>query len=284
MSGGNPGPVVRSSGRPVVLLGCGVVGMLTARILLDQGAQVVGARRRPIADVRAGDQAPVPGHHATFTMVTGDAADPAVLDQCGSPEAVLLCASPGLRRGRDNGLERIAAAVTARWPACRFVYTGSTAVYADLDGGDADEDAAVASEDPAVAGLLAIERAVLAHSHALVLRATALVGPNRTHARERLAAGAGTVTGDPDRPFSWLHDHDLAELAAAALGGAFGCGILNAAAPGRLSLRDYYQHHADVLGLRLMLHSDGRPAPRRRIDARRLHALTGTRTWRGIAD
>jgi len=218
-------------------------------------------------------------------MIAGDAADPAVLDQCGTPEAVLLCASPGLRRGRDNGLERIAAAVAARWPGCRFVYTGSTAVYADLDGSDADEDAPLAGDDPAVAGLLAIERAVLAHPHALVLRVTALVGPSRTHARDRLAAGAGSVTvsGDLDRPFSWLHEQDLAELAAAALGGAFGCGILNAAAPGRISLRDYYQHHADGLGLRLDLRSDGRVAPRRRIDARRLHALTGPRPWRGLA-
>jgi nucleoside-diphosphate-sugar epimerase len=190
------------------------------------------------------------------------------------------------RRGRDNGLERIAAAVTARWPACRFVYTGSTAVYADRGGGDADEDAPLASDDPAVAGLLAIEQAVLRHRDALVLRATALVGPERTHARARIAAGQGTVTvaGELDRPFSYLHDEDLAELAATALAGAWGTGILNAAAPARISLRDYYQHHAAALGLTLDLRSDGRSVPRRHIDAGRLHRLCGPRRWRGLAD
>jgi nucleoside-diphosphate-sugar epimerase len=265
------------SGGRVAILGCGTVGLLTARLLVAQGRAVVGVRRQPPPPTAA---------DPAITMLAGDAADPAVLEQCGPVAAVLLCASPGLRRGRDNGLARIATAVTARWPDCRFVYTGSTAVYADLAGGDADEDALVASDDPAVAGLLAIERAVLRHPDALVLRATALVGPERTHARERIAAGQGTVTvgGELDRPFSWLHDEDLAELAAAALDGAWGCGILNAAAPGRISLRDYYQHHAAALGLVLDLRSDGRPAPRRRIDARRLHRLCGPRRWRGLGD
>lgn len=253
-----------------LILGCGTVGVLTAQVLAAQGWSVTGVRRRPLGD-------------EPCAMLAGDAADPALLARCPMPDAVALCASPGLRRGRDNGLERIATAVTARWPRCRLVYTGSTAVYADLNGADADEDAAL-GDDAAVTGLVAIERAVLAHADALVLRATALVGPTRTHARERLAAGHGAVTvaGDPERPFAYLHEADCATLLAEALGGAFARGILNAAAPTRITLRDYYQHHADALGLTLNLAGDGRPAPRRWINARRLHRLTPGRTWRGL--
>ena len=45
--------------------------------------------------------------------------------------SLLLAANPGLRRGRDNGLEAAVALVGKRYPHARFVYTSSTAVYAD---------------------------------------------------------------------------------------------------------------------------------------------------------
>ena len=140
------------------------------------------------------------------------------------------------------------------------------------------------ARDPAVAGLLAIERAVLAHPEALVLRATALVGPHRLHARGRIVAGHGTVSvaGDLDRPFAYLHDADCASLVADAMQGALGTGILNAASPARITLRQYYAHQAQAAGMELTLLSDGRPAPRRWIDAGRLHQLCSPRTWRGL--
>nr|MBA3685075.1 hypothetical protein [Planctomycetota bacterium] len=119
----------------------------------------------------------------------------------------------------------------------------------------------------------------------LVLRATALVGPTRTHALERLRAGTTTVRGDPDRPFSYLHEVDLAELCVEALAGALGRGIINAASPVRLTVRAYYALLAQRAGIPdCAITGDDTVVPARHIDARRLHALLPARPWRRIID
>jgi nucleoside-diphosphate-sugar epimerase len=264
----------------IVILGCGEVGGRAGALLVALGHQVLGVRRRPLAHGRD-----------AFTVVSGDASDPtlyiAVASAMPRVDAVVLCANPGLRRGRDNGLDAAATLVHGAFPDCRLIYTGSTAVYADAQSGSADEGAAVAADDAAVAGLLRIERAVAQHASALVLRATALVGPTRLHALDRLreAARLGqacVVRGDLERPFSYLHEQDLAEVCAEAAVGVLGTGVLNAASPHRLTVGDYYRTLAARAGIPCTLHGDGTPAPRRWIDAGRLHALLPGRRWRTV--
>ena len=258
----------------IIILGCGVVGVLAGDELVSHGADVLGVRRTPDPTV-----------FTRFPIMAGDLGDPALyaaLDD--DVEAVLIAANPGLRRGRDNGLAQGVGLAAQRWPRARLVYTGSTAVYADAGGGGAAEDAALDLADPAVAGLVAIERALLAHDDALVLRAPALVGPTRTHALDRLRRGERSVRGDPDRPFSYLHEADLAELAVAALAGAFARGVLNAAAPERLTVRGYYRLLAQRAGIDADIVSDGSVVPARWIDAGRLRAHCPGRRWRTCLD
>ena len=88
------------------------------------------------------------------------------------------------------------------------------------------------------------------------------------------------VKGDLDRPFSYLHEADLAELCIMALAGGLVDGVLNAAAPERLTVRGYYATLARLAGVVCELESDGAQAPARWIDARRLHGLCSGRAWR----
>lgn len=263
----------------VVVLGCGVVGGLTGRLLSEAGHQVIGVRRSARPDRSLG-----------FPVVTGDISDPALyVSMCSAMtrvDAVLLAANPGVRRGQDNGLETAANLVQWNLEGARLVYTGTTSVYGDAQGGGVDEDGPV---DPGAEAqrLLAIERAVLVVPGSLILRTTALVGPTRTFARDRVKAAAAegkpcVVKGDLDRPFSYLHEQDLAELCVEALGGSFGAGVLNAAAPERLTVRGYYEALARQVGVTTRLESDGTATPSRWIDARRLHALCPGRAWRGM--
>jgi len=259
----------------VLILGCGRLGALAAGLLLAAGHAATGVRR---------SDAPGP-----CPMRRGDLADPATWDALGGDwQAMLLCATPGLRRGRDHGLERAAALAAARLPAARLVCTGTTAVYGDAGGAAVAEDGPLAAD---AGPLLAIERAALTHPDALVLRLPALVGAGRDRAvqRARAAAAAGTpltIPGDPDRPFSVLHELDAAELAVAALAGPLRTcrGILNAAAPLRLSARDYYAGAAAVAGVQVAVVGDGTVKPARVIDAARLQALLPGRAWRGPWD
>lgn len=252
----------------VVVLGCGGVGAAAARLLLSRGHAVVGVRRSGAAA-------------AGVEVVRGDAADPALWARLPRPDAVLLTATPGVRRGRDHGLDRAAAGVPA---GARLVYSSTTAVYGDAGGGAVAEDGPL---DPGAAALLAIEARVLAHGDALVLRCPALIGPARTRVQERAraAAAAGTaltVPGDPDRPFSVLHDDDLAALLAEAVDGRLAGqrGVLNAAAPGAGTVRAHYAAQAALAGVAVAIAGDGSARPSRAIDAGRLHALLPAWRWR----
>jgi nucleoside-diphosphate-sugar epimerase len=262
----------------VVILGCGVVGTAAGEALAALGHQPLGVRRRPFAHGRAG-----------FTIISGDASDPALFTALAAAmpriDAVLLTATPGVRRGRDHGVGAAAALVGRFLPGVRLVYSGSTAVYADAGGAGVDERAALRHDDPACAALIAIEQAVGAQPGALVLRVPALVGRSRVHARERLraAARAGqslTISGDLERPFSFLHELDLVWLCVQAALGGLGAGVLNAASPERLTIGGYYQALARSEGLEVALSGDGSAQPSRWIDAAALHALVGARRWR----
>jgi len=256
----------------VLILGCGVVGVLAGNAMVQQGLRVHGVRRQP--DPQAG---------ADFPITAGDiAATSWWTAQTQVPARILLCANPGLRRGRDNGLAAAAQAVARFAPHCRFVYTGSSAVYADAAGAAADEQAPVAADDPAIAGLLAIEQAVAQVPDHLILRVTALIGPTRTHVQERLARGERTIRGDPERPFSYVHEADAAAIAVRAITGALGRGVLNVAAPEQMTVRDYYQRLAHGLGLTVELSGDGAGLPARRIAAEQLYQYLPNFSWRAF--
>ena len=263
----------------ILILGCGVVGGLTGRLLSEAGHQVIGVRRSARPDQSLG-----------FPVVTGDIADSALyvsmLSAMTGVDAVLLSANPGVRRGQDNGLETAANLVRWNLEGARLVYTGTTSVYGDAGGAGVDENGLL-DDGPEAQRLLDIERAVLAVFGSVILRSTALVGPTRTFARERLktAANAGkpcVVKGDLERPFSYLHEQDLAELCVEALSGAFGAGVLNAASPERLTVRGYYEALAQMSGVDGHLESDGSAAPSRWIDARRLQSFRPQRSWRTV--
>jgi hypothetical protein len=161
-------------------------------------------------------------------------------------------------------------------------------LYGDAAGALVDEAGALAETSEASA-LRAIEVALDAHAQAVVLRATALVGPTRTFTRERLRAANGgevLVKGDLERPFSFLHEADLAELCEPFLLGNVDAGkargVFNAAAPQQLTVRAYYEHQAALAGVPARLRGDGSDVPRRGIDASRLRRLLPDFSWRGL--
>lgn len=252
----------------VLILGCGTVGMAVGNRLLADGHVVTGVRRTPVEDP------PFPIHNA-------DAGELAMHAALGFFDAVLLAANPGIRRGKDNGLARISRIVARNHRVARVVYTGTTSLYGDAGGRAVDEQGAL-DATPEAQSLRAIETEFLEHPDALVLRATALVGPTRTFAKERIMASGGDVIvkGELDRPFSYLHEEDLADLCVRALGGEFGTGVLNAAAPEALTVRGYYELLARHAGVAVRLSSDGTAVPSRRIDASRLHRLAPDVVWR----
>ncbi len=255
----------------IAILGCGDIGVRVGSSLVELGHAIIGVRRQP------------PTHAAhRFEIIAGDAGDDALYAQLGEVDALLLAANPGVRRGRDNGLARAAGLMCSRYAYARLVYTSTTSVYGDAGGAEIDEHGALA-QDAAALALQAIEQPFLSHANALVLRVAAIVGPTRTHAADRLRSNDTTVRGALDRPFSYIHEQDLAEILVEALTGNHGQGVVNCAAPARISVGDYYRTLARRIGIDPgRLTGDGAAVASRRIMAPRLQASAAGRAWRTI--
>ncbi|MGM0604400.1 MAG: SDR family oxidoreductase [Halobacteriota archaeon] len=122
----------------VVILGCGYVGIELGRQLTAAGYDVVGVRR----SAEGLDAIEAAGIRA----VVGDVTDPDTLSALPDARWLVFAASSG---GRDataaervfvGGLEASIAAYGSRErPPERLVYTSSTGVYGDHDGGWVDE-------------------------------------------------------------------------------------------------------------------------------------------------
>jgi len=244
----------------LLVVGLGSVGRLAAELARAHGWRVLGLRR--------GD-GPVP---SGVVGLRGDGSDDevhrAIRRRYDRVDAVLLSANPGLRgAGPGNDLARVAAALLRHWPQARLVYTGSSGVYADSGGRLVDEGGVLAAT-PRARGLLAIERAVLAHPRALVLRAGALAGIERARRSQRLRGGSMRIRGPMTRPLSWIHETDLCEIAVDHLIGPRPVvGVRNATAPWWPSVAGFHRRSAAELGIPLRLDDDDRPAPERRVEA-----------------
>lgn len=167
----------------VCVLGCGDVGTLLGRRLLDDAHHVVGVRRSTegLAAVEA----------AGLEAVRADVTDPEALAAVPDADAVVFAASAG---GRDaaaaravyvDGLSTVVDHFGARPdPPDRLVYTSSTGVYGDHGGAWVDEETPLDPGDDRTAALLDAERVVLEDAPAVgidptVARFGGIYGPDR---------------------------------------------------------------------------------------------------------
>ena len=176
----------------VVIVGCGYVGLELARQLGSRGHDVTGVRRSKTgleAIVSVNDTDGVPD--GAVESVQADATAPESLSSLPEADIVVFAASSG-GRGADaarevyvDGLRNVVDEYGARsTPPDRLVYTSSTGVYGDHDGGWVDETTPI---DPttektrvlAAAETVALEATAEHGIDGTVARFAGLYGPNR---------------------------------------------------------------------------------------------------------
>jgi len=160
----------------VVVVGCGYIGCALAGQLAEAGHEVAGVRRSPdgLERVETIDE--------SVKAVRADATVPATLESLPDADAVVFAASAG-GRGADvarevyvNGLRNVIEEYGARRNSPdRLVYTSSTGVYGDHDGGWVDESTPI---DPTTA-----KTRVLATAETVALTEAASYGIDGTVAR-----------------------------------------------------------------------------------------------------
>lgn len=182
----------------VVVVGCGYVGLALAEQLDARGHAVTGVRRSD-----AGLDA-VDAVGADVEAVRADATDPESLSALPDADAVVFAASSG-GRGADaardvyvDGLANVVDEYGSRAsPPERLVYTSSTGVYGDHDGGWVDEETPVEPTTEktrvlAEAERIATKRAAEAGIDGTVVRFAGLYGPDR-YRLERYVEGPVTA-------------------------------------------------------------------------------------------
>lgn len=210
----------------IAILGCGYVGAEFARQAKATGHDVLGVVRSEASrdklraegiaaeafDLYAGDWALLPKHFdaVVYAASTGG----------GGPEAYALAYDVGVKRAlawaRDVG-------------AGGFVFTSSTGVYRQDDGGVVDETSPVGGA-PTADAILGGERAVLASgfARARVLRFGGLYGPGRHHLVDQLRRGENIIGGRVDHFINYLHRDDAASsILAAIVSGPTGARVYN---------------------------------------------------------
>ncbi|HEU4382916.1 MAG TPA: NAD-dependent epimerase/dehydratase family protein [Anaeromyxobacteraceae bacterium] len=219
------------------MAGCGWLGAAVARACLGRGDRVTAVRRDP--------------SRAEALRALG--AEPLALDlaEPGSAErlppgieAMVACQAAGaegveLYRRAYLEANRTLVAAARRAGARAFVYTSSTGVFGQRDGGDVDEATAPAPAGAAAEVLLEAERLVLAASasrlRACVVRLSGLYGPGRAGILDRVRRGALALGPGDEAWMNFCHLDDAVSAVLAALGRGRPGGVYHAtdAAPAR---------------------------------------------------
>ncbi|NBV87551.1 MAG: NAD-dependent epimerase/dehydratase family protein, partial [Verrucomicrobia bacterium] len=219
------GPYQPLRGRSVLVAGCGFVGLAAARLMHQQGWRVTGCTHsKESAAALSGEPFPVLG-----CDISRESDVDSVLGGLHGADLVLHCASSG-KGGADayrevylRGAQVLCGVLAPR----QLLFTSSTSVYAQLDGGWVTEESP--TEPPRETGriLLETERWVLKHGGA-VARLAGIYGPGRSVLLRKFFSGEAVIEGDGVRWINQIHRDDAASgllrIAESRASGVFNLG------------------------------------------------------------
>ena len=192
----------------IVIAGCGDVGKATGLLLVADGHEVFGIRRRPAAIA--------PG----IASIAADLCKPDQLQSLPAAVEVLIYAAAAdgfsdeaYERAYVTGLRNVLSALDGG-SLRRVIFVSSTSVYAQNDGDWVDERSATVPPGFSGRRLLQAESMLAAQSEAIgcvscVVRFGGIYGPGRTRLLDQVRAGARCR----EEPVQWtnrIHRDDCA--------------------------------------------------------------------------
>jgi nucleoside-diphosphate-sugar epimerase len=195
----------------VLVAGCGWLGQAVASALEGLGDHVTAVRRDPSR------VAALPSPAIAVDLADRRAARRLPRDV----DAIVACQAAGeesvdaYRRAYVEANETLLSFLAGA-PARRMVYTGSTGVFGQRDGGDVDEATPPAPASP-TAEVLALAERLVAAGGGIVVRLSGLYGPGRTGVVERVRSGAMALGPGDDAWTNWCHRYDAVSTVLAAL-------------------------------------------------------------------
>ena len=197
----------------VLIVGCGFVGEATANLFYANGWEVTGWTHSEESAARLNVEKPysVTAHDITDANHVFSAAQQ--FPGGNKPDALVDCVSTG-RGGGPEQYRRVyldgARHLTAAFRPTRFVYTGSTSVYAQTNGEMVDEKSLTLPDRETGRILLETEATVLAAPGGMVARLAGIYGPGRSVLLKKFLAGEAIIEGDGSRWLNQIHRDDAA--------------------------------------------------------------------------
>jgi len=230
---------------PVVIIGCGDVGLRAARQLMAQGRDVL-AVVRSTERVQKLEAEGIPVHQADLDIP----AQAATIPVAGRP--VIYLAQPP-----DPGISdpRIVVflAVCATQPPARMVYVSTTGVYGDQRGAEVTEQTPTAPQTDRARRRMDAENQLRAFmteqdTPVVILRVPGIYGPGRMPL-ERIRKRTPVICPEQAPPGNRIHAEDLASLCIAALDRGAAGDIFNVGDGQHASMTDFIYTVADLAGL-----------------------------------
>jgi nucleoside-diphosphate-sugar epimerase len=227
-----------------LIIGCGYLGRRVASRWRAEGLRVYATTRRPeeAAVIRAEGIEPV----------LCDVLDPVSLTGLPAVHSVVYAIGFDRKSGasmRAVYVDGLANVLTHLPPPARFIYTSSSSVYGQSDGGWVDEDAATEPEEESGQIVLDAERLLRSRlGGAVILRFSGIYGPGRLLRRATVEKGE-PIVGDADKWLNLIHVDDGVRVIAAAAARAEPGRIYNVCDDHPVRRRDFYSELARVLGV-----------------------------------
>ena len=196
----------------VLVVGCGFVGEAAADRFHAAGWRVAGWTHSEESAARLAAGKPYPVAACDITDAARVDAAARALPAGFVPDVLVDCVSSG--RGGAEQYRRVyregARHLCLAFPAARFVFTGSTSVYAQTDGAWVDENSPAEPDRETGRVLRETEDFVLATPRGTVARLAGIYGPGRSALLRKFLAGESVIEGDGGRWLNQIHRDDAA--------------------------------------------------------------------------
>ena len=228
-------------GGQIVIAGCGFLGEVAAGFFLEAGWRVLGLCATAESAARLAGR--------PFPIAVVDISKPiAAPTGWEHPDVVVHCASSG-RGGADayravyrDGLEHLRDAFSPR----RLIFTGSTSVYSQVDGGWVSEDSPAEPDRETGRVLLEAEKIAL-DGGGIVARLAGIYGPGRSVLLKKFLEGSAVLEAGGNRWINQIHRDDGARALLQLAQNEAAVGIYNVCDDTPTTQREIYGWIADFL-------------------------------------
>ena len=225
----------------IVIAGCGFLGEAAAGFFLEAGWRVLGLCATEESAARLADR--------PFPVAVVDISKP-ITAPVGweRSDIVVHCASSG-RGGADayravyrDGLEHLRDAFSPR----RLIFTGSTSVYSQVDGGWVTEDSPAEPDRETGRVLLEAEKIAL-EAGGVVARLAGIYGPGRSVLLKKFLEGSAVLEAGGNRWINQIHRDDGARALLQLARDEAAAGVYNVCDDTPTTQREIYGWIADHL-------------------------------------